>query len=249
MTDMTELAKRKLPLNLAIVHVDPDGFLATYRRWLEITTFISALRIGEAEMPDDGITPQLTEADLANGAVHRIGNDTVMAFCATAAMKGDGASVDKIEAGLKNDMGDEFPGSFALRHFRNPVAAPITLEDFVGASAKKLLEGDIPPPPKRASECWETGLRFLELARGSNFKNEIMYPLALWTRDVWTWASTDGLAFLAHIEDSQPILTEALKEERNDEPFIANMLQLGAPAVEIELDEDVEGMLRSLARR
>lgn len=34
MTDITELAKRKLPLNLAIVHVDPDAFLATYRRWL-----------------------------------------------------------------------------------------------------------------------------------------------------------------------------------------------------------------------
>jgi hypothetical protein len=45
MTDMTELAKRKLPLNLAIVHVDPDGFLAAYRRWLEITKFILATRL------------------------------------------------------------------------------------------------------------------------------------------------------------------------------------------------------------
>jgi len=146
-------------------------------------------------------------------------------------MKGHGEAVDKVEAALAESMGKEFPGSFALGYFRSPVAAPTTLEDFVGQSGKKMLEGDIPPPPMRASDNWETGLRFLELARGFNFKAEMMYPLALWTRDVWTWASTDGLSFLSHIEDNQPILTEALKEERNDEAFIANMLQLGAPAV------------------
>jgi hypothetical protein len=249
MTDMAELVKRKQPLNLSIVHVDPDAFIESYRAWLEITAFISALRLGDVEVPADGITPPLSDRDLANGGVHKIGNDTVMAFCVTAAMKGEGAAVDKVEAALIESMGKEFPGSFALGYFRNPIAAPTTLEDFVGQSGKKMLEGDIPPPPKRASENWETGLRFLELARGSNFKAEIMYPLARWTRDVWTWASSDGLAFLAHIEDNQPILTEALKEQRNDEAFIANMLQLGGPAVGVELQDEVAGMLRSLARR
>ena len=28
MTDMAELKKRKVPLNLAIVHVDPEAFIA-----------------------------------------------------------------------------------------------------------------------------------------------------------------------------------------------------------------------------
>ncbi len=50
MTDMSELIRRKKPLNLAIVHVDPDAFLEHYRGWLEITAFIKAqLRTGELD--------------------------------------------------------------------------------------------------------------------------------------------------------------------------------------------------------
>ena len=101
----------------------------------------------------------------------------------TAAMKGDKAAVDKVEAALVESMGKDFPGSFGLWHFRGTIDAPTTLEDFVGQAGKKLLLGDIPPPPLRAKENWNTGLRFFEKARKSNFIHEIMYPLAKWTRE------------------------------------------------------------------
>jgi hypothetical protein len=113
------------------------------------------------------VTPPLTERELGNGGVHKIGNGTVVAFCVTAAMKGNGEAVDKVEVALIESMGQEFSGSYGLSYFRNPVAAPTTLDDFVGQSGKKMLERDIPPPPKRAAENWKTGLRFLELARSS----------------------------------------------------------------------------------
>ena len=249
MTDAAELAKRKTPLNLSIVHVDPEAFIAAYRGWLEITAFISALRAGDAHPREDGVTPALSDGDLANGRTHSFGNDTVMAFCMTAALKGDGAAVDRVETALIDQMGLEYPGNFALWHFRAQIDAPTTLADAVGQSGKKMLAGDVPPPPKRAAEAWETGLRFLEQARGSNFKSEIVYPLALWTREKWTWAAGDGLAFLAHIEDSLPILREGLAEPRNDEAFVADMLLRAAPAVEIDLQDEVQGMLRSVSRR
>ena len=54
---------------------------------------------------------------------------------------------------------------------------------------------------------------------------------------------------LQHIEDNVPILREALAETRNDPPFIANLLLRAAPAVDMEVTEDMEGFLRSLARR
>ncbi len=54
MTDLAELKKRKQPLNLAIVYVDPDAFVANFMGWLEITAFITALRAGEAQPPADG---------------------------------------------------------------------------------------------------------------------------------------------------------------------------------------------------
>jgi hypothetical protein len=68
MTDMEELKKRKMPLNLAIVHVDPDAFIDNFMGWLEITAFITAQRAGEAETPADGMTPKLSAEKLRNGA-------------------------------------------------------------------------------------------------------------------------------------------------------------------------------------
>jgi hypothetical protein len=76
MTDMTELAKRKQPLNLSIVHVDPEAFLDSYLPWLEITAFLSAHRAGQVGMPEDGQTPALTAEQLRGGAAHQIGDDT-----------------------------------------------------------------------------------------------------------------------------------------------------------------------------
>ena len=249
MTYIDELRKRKEPLNLAIIHVDSDAFIANLTGWLEITAFISAQRAGEAEIPVDGITPKLSPEKLRNSTVHNVGNDAIFAFCMTAAMKGDKAAVDKVEAALVENMGKEFPGSFGLWHFRATIDAPVTLEDFVGQAGKKLLLGDIPPPPLRAKENWNTGLRFFEKARKSNFIQEIMYPLAKWTRDRGTETLEKGVAFLQHIEDNFPVLREALDDTRNDQAFIANYLLKLAPAVDMELNDEYQGFLRSLARR
>lgn len=249
MTDMAELQKRKQPLNLAIVHSDPDAFLTNLMGWLEITSFISAQRLGEAQVPSDGITPKLDKDQLRKAGVHEVGNDAVFAFCMTSALKGDKAAVDKIESSLTESMGKEFPGSAGLWYFRAQIDAPTTLEDFVGQAGKKLLLNDIPPPPLRSKENWNTGLRFFEKARRSNFVHEIMYPLAKWTRTKWTETLDKGVAFLAHIEDSVPVLREVLEEQRNDQPFVANVLLRLAPAVDMELTEEYQGFLRSLARR
>lgn len=249
MTDIAELRKRKVPLNLAIVHVDPDAFIANLMGWLEITAFITAQQAGEAPVPAGGETPKLSPQQLRNGGVHDVGNDAIFAFCMTAAMNADNAAVDKVEAALVESMGKEFPGSVGLWHFRAQIDAPVTLEDFVGQAGKKMLRSDIAPPPLRAKENWNTGLRFLEKARRSNFVHEIMYPLANWTRARWTETLEKGVAFLQHIEDNVPVLREVLNDPRNDQPFVANALLNLAPAVDMELTEEYQGFLRSLARR
>src|SRR6266498_2203101 len=117
MTDMMELKRRKVPLNLAIVHVDPDAFIANFMGWLEITAFITAQQAGEAQVSAGGEIPKLAPQQLQRGGVHDVGNDAMFAFCMTAAMKADKAAVDKVEAALVESMGKEFPGSFGLWHF------------------------------------------------------------------------------------------------------------------------------------
>jgi len=249
MTDMAELKKRKEALNLAIVYVDPDAFIANFMGWLEITAFITAHRAGQVRAPEDGITPTLSAEQLQRPDVRNVGDDAIFAFCMTAALKSDKAAVEKVEAALVERMGKDFPGSSGLLHFREAIETPATLEDFVGQAGRKLLLGDIPPPPLRAKENWSTGLRFFEKARKSNFIHEIMYPLAKWTRERWTETLDKGVAFLQHIEDNVPVLREVLDDTRNDQPFIANTLLKLAPAVDMELNEEYEGFLRSLARR
>jgi hypothetical protein len=249
MTDMAELQRRKKLINVAIVYVDPDAFVANYLPWLEITTFITAMREGEAQPPADGVTPALTPQQLKGGVAAKYGTDAIFAFCMTAALKGDKAAVEKVEAALTESLGADFPGSVAFWSFRSANDSPISLEDHVGAAAYKMLAGDIPPPPMRARENWNAGLRFFEKARQSNFVQEIMYPLAVWTRAKWSETLEKGVAFLAHIEDSVPVLKESLSETRNDQAFIADVLLKMAPAIEQDLSDDMQGFLRSLARR
>jgi len=249
MTDMTELQARKKPMNLAIVYVDPDAFIANFTPWLEVTAFITAQRAGEATVAANGVTPKLDERQLKSDIVTSVGNDAIFAFCMTAALKGDKAAVDKVESALSELYGKEFPGFNALWNFRGQIDAPVTLDDFVGQAGKKMLLADLPPPPLRAKENWSAGLRFFEKARKSNFVREIMFPLAKWHRERWTEVLEKGVAFLHHIEDNVPVLRDVLNEPRNDEPFIANLLLKMAPAVDMELGEDMQGYLRSLARR
>ncbi len=215
----------------------------------EITAFITALRAGDVAAPADGVTPKLTESQVRGGGVARVADDTVAAFCMTAALSGDKAAVDTVEAGLLARYGSDFPGSHGLSYFRMVNEAPVTLDDFVGQAGKTMLAGDIPPPPLRAKDNWSTGLRFFERARKSNFVREIIHPLARWHRARWAETAEQGVAFLQHIEDAVPVLRQALEDPRHDEPFIANLLLKAAPFVDMELTDDAAGFLRSLARR
>lgn len=249
MTDQAELIRRKKAINLAVVYVDPDAFLKAFPEWLEITAFITAQRAGEAVAPADGVTPPLTPQQLKSGGVDHVAKDAIFAFGMTAALQGDKPAVDKVEAGLKALYGDEFPGSTAFWSFKTAISDAMTLEDHVGKAAQKMLAGEPTPPPMRSAENWETGLRFLEKARKSNFPQEIIYPLAVWTRKSWTETLEKGISFLHHIEDNLPVLREVLEEQRNDEPFVANVLLKMAPGVDRELNDEAQGFLRSLARR
>ena len=249
MTDMAELKTRKEPLNLGVVHVDPELFSDNFVGWLEITAFIGAQRKGLVAPPPDGRTPALSAAEMASADVGRVGDDAMAAFCMTAALKGDKPAVDAVEKSLIGRLGESFPGSAALRRFRETIDTPATLDEIVGQAGRKLLAGEKPPPPLRAKENWSTALRFLEKARSSNFIHEIMYPLARWTRACGVEIQEKGVAFLQHIEDSVPILREVLDDPRNDQSFVANYLGRMAPAVDMELNEEYQGLLRSIARR
>jgi hypothetical protein len=232
-------------MNASIVQVDPHLFNESLEGWLEITNYIMGQRAGRIKATEDGSIPKLSKSDLNLTGVQTIANDSVFSFCMLASLAHDGAAISIVEKGLTEKYGENYPGSFALWHFRQDCEKPETLDDHIGMIGRALIE-DKPFEPK---DTWNAGLRYLEKMRGSNFVVELTVPLATWVRNEWKEVLAQQKASLKDPELTIDAIKEALKEERNDQSFIAALLLAAMPAVDMELDEDYMGLVKSVARR
>jgi hypothetical protein len=243
---MNEVLRRKAPMNLSIIEVDPSLFSESLTGWLEVTAHVMAQRAGKAQPNPDGSIPALAKSDLNTQNVQNIANDSIFAFGIAAAMKADKAAFDKVERDLVAQYGENYPGSFAFWHFKQePDAKPETLDDYIGMIGRTLMEdGEVEPKDK-----WNAGVRFLEKIRKSNFKVELTEPLAAWNRAQWNGIIVQLKSQLDDPDNNIPPIKDALAETRNDESFIAALLLSAMKAVDQELTEDYLGFLKSIARR
>lgn len=241
-----ELVKRKTPMNMAIVEVDPSLFTESLVGWLEITSYITADRAGKAPPLVDGAIPPLSKSDLNTTNCKKVADDAIFAFGITSALRADKAAFDKVERDLKAAYGDNFPGSFAFWHFKQePDAKPETLEDHIGMIGKTLMDdGHFEP-----KDIWNAGVRFLEKTRTSNFKVEITPVLAGWFRERWNEIITQLKGQLIKPEENIAPIKEVLADTRNDENFIAALLLGSMLSVDMELTEEYQGFLKSISRR
>ncbi len=240
-----DVASRKAPMNEAIVKVDPHLFNESLGGWLEITNYIMGQRAGRIKATEDGSVPPLSKSDLNLSGVQTIANDSVFAFCITASMAHDAAAIAIVEKGLQEKYGENYPGSFALWHFRQDCEKPETLDDHIGMIGRALIE-DKPFEPK---DTWNAGIRFLEKARTSNFVVELTQPLAQWHRNEWKAILAQQKTALHEPDTNIPPIKEYLEDTRDDQSFIAGLLLAAMPAVDMELSEDYQGLLKSVSRR
>jgi len=243
---MNEVLRRKAPMNLAIAEVDPSLFCESLTGWLEVTAHVMAQRAGTAKPNEDGSIPTLSKSDLNTTGVQTIANDSIFAFGIAAAMKADKAAFAKVEKDLIALYGENYPGSFAVWHFKQEQdAKPETLDDHIGMIGKTLMEdGHFEP-----KDIWNAGVRFLEKTRKSNFKVELTEPLAKWHREQWNTITTQLKTQLVDPDNNVPPIKEVLADARNDENFIAALLLSAMLAVDMELTEDYQGFLKSISRR
>jgi hypothetical protein len=241
---MNEVIRRKEPMNAAISQGDPMLFTKHYMGWLEVTAYVMAQRAGKVQPTADGSVPELPKRDWVLGGVQTIGNDSCFAFGISTAIRGDKESFDLMESTLLEQMGENFPGSFAIWHFRQECDAPETLDDHIGKIGKSLMNGETMEP----KDTWNAGVRFLEKARTSNFVVELVPQIANWLRkrmlDI-----TKNADNLKNPASNVPLVKAALKEERNDQSFIAELLLSAVDLVDMELTEDYHGLLKSVSRR
>lgn len=243
---MNEVLRRKAPMNLAITEVDPSLFCESLTGWLEVTAHVMAQRAGTAKPNPDGSIPALSKSDLNTTGVQTIANDSIFAFGIASAMKADKGAFAKVERDLIALYGENYPGSFAVWHFKQEQdAKPETLDDHIGMICKTMMEdGHFEP-----KDIWNAGVRFLEKSRKSNFKVELTTPLALWHREQWNTIITQLKSQLADPDKNIPPIKEVLADARNDENFIAALLLSAMLAVDMELTEDYQGFLKSISRR
>jgi hypothetical protein len=242
---MNEVVRRKELMNRSIVDVDPALFSESLMGWLEVTHYVMGQRAGTIKATEDGSVPPLNKKDYVLTGVQTIANDSVFAFAIAASLKGDKAAVDFVEKSLKEQMGDNYPGYFALFHFQQDCETPETLDDWVGKIGKALLIDMLDDPKDK----WNAILRYYEKTRKSNFIVELTPKVAQWGREEFTKIFAQRKESLHEPEKNLPEALEALKETRNDESFIAAFLIASSKVVDMELNEDYMGLLKSVSRR
>ncbi len=246
---MNDVKQRKESMNTAVVQLEPDVFSNHLAAWLEATAYLRSRN--EATTGSDpiaalgGAIPQFSAKDFDDEKLRSVADDAVFAFCIIAALKADGAAVDRLETALTERFGSNFPGVTALKCCRNGVATGEPLDDTLGGIIKDMLADKAFDP----RDSWNAGLRLLEKSRKSNFGQEVMIALANWHRDRWKHIITQQLFNLTRPRVTVSPIENALGDSRNDQSFIASLLIAATGAVDLELDETYNAHLQSLARR
>jgi hypothetical protein len=246
---MSDVKQRKEWMNAAITQLDPPAFADHLAGWLEATAYLRAR--SEAAASKDpiaapgGAIPLFTAADWEKAFVRAVADDAVFAFCIVAALNANREAVEKLEASLSARFGPAFPGIEALGCCLHGIETGDPLDNTAGAFVRDMLGGKALDP----RDIWNAGLRLLEKARTSNFVQELTTVLAQWHRDRWTQIITQQLFNLTRPRATVPPIEDVLSDTRNDQCFIACLLNAATGAVDLELDDAYRAHLQGLARR
>jgi hypothetical protein len=243
---MTEVRARKERIDTAIRTRDPGLFANSFVAWLEATSFLRVVPNMTKIGLDPGPIPHFTYVDLREMTVRVDADDTVMAYCISAGLKGDSSGFRGLHNILTQQLGTLYPGSTALAHCNQIIDPIVSLDDAVGQVLKAMLEGQ----SFDAAGLWNAGLRVLQRLRSSNFAAELAPLLAEWLRQRWTEAIADPEKFkFARTEVAVPAIKQALTDENNDQAFVAGLLHAAFDAIEPHLDPEYRRQLAVIAQR
>jgi hypothetical protein len=243
---MSEVLARKERIDTAIRNRDPGLFANNFVAWLEAMSYLRVAPNMTKIGLDPGPIPRFTYVDLREMTVRVDADDTVMAYCIAAGLKGDGSGFRGLHNILTQQLGPLYPGSTALAHCNQIIDPIVSLDDAVGQVLKAMLEGE----SFDAAALWNAGLRVLQRLRSSNFAVELAPLLAEWLRQQWAAAIADPDRFkLARRETAVPALLQALADSGNDQAFVGGLLHAAFETVEPPLDPEYRKQLAVIAKR
>jgi hypothetical protein len=243
---MSEVRARKERMDTAIRNRDPGLFANGFVAWLEAMSFLRVAPNMAKIGLDPGPIPSFTYVDLREMTVRVDADDTIMAYCISAGLKGDASGFRGLHNILTYQLGTLYPGSTALAHCNQIIDPIVSLDDAVGQVLKAMLEDQ----SFDAAGLWNAGLRVLQRLRSSNFASELAPLLAEWLRLRWTNAIAEPSRFkLAGAETTVPAIKTVLTDEVNDQPFAAALLHAAFDAIEPDLDPEYRKQLAVIAKR
>ncbi len=243
---MNEVRTRKERMDTAIRNRDPGLFANSFVPWLEAMSFLRVAPNMAKIGLDPGPIPKFTYVDLREMTVRVDADDTVMAYCIAAGLKGDASGFRGLHNILTHDLGPLYPGSTALAHCNQVIDPIVSLDDAVGQVLMAMLEGQT----FDAAGLWNAGLRVLQRLRSSNFAAELAPLLAEWLRLRWSEAIAEPGRFkLARAEAVVPTIQETLADPANDQPFAAALLHAAFDGVEPAPDPEYRKQLAAIAKR
>jgi len=242
---MSEILQRKTRIDTAIVEHDATAFVRDLLGWLEATAYMKVLpnlhKLGLGKGP----IPELSNADLREESLRNTADDTVMAFCISAALAGDKPALDAMHAQMTKRFGPLYPGSSAVAHCIQVIDPIVTLDDAVGQFLMTLFAGKAID----TRDIWNIGLRLLQRLRSSNFVHELSPLVAHWLRDQWSRAIEQQRFNLVRPRSSVPAIEQALADPMNDQPFIAALLLASAGAIDQDIEPEYRRQLAIIAER
>lgn len=150
-----------------------------------------------------------------------------------------------LQASLSGTFGPEFPGKAVVDKWLGTDTQLAPLDQTIVQQVTQL-RSQMHLTPRQG---WELALRAFEKIRQSLFRKALLPMLGTWLRGQWRRIIETERFRLSRPMLTVPTIETILKNEANDEAFIASLLLAGADAVGSPLASAYEQQLRSIAKR
>jgi hypothetical protein len=245
-----EVDKRNRRITRDVITSDANHFAMDLGPYLAGVEYFrlhgkSLRETSNAIVPAHGQVPALSAAQLMDPNVVGVAVDAVLAFGLAAALKARAEPMGHLQASLSGTFGPEFPGKAVVDKWLGTDTQLAPLDQTIVQQVTQL-RSQMHLTPRQG---WELALRAFEKIRQSLFRKALLPMLGTWLRGQWRRIIETERFRLSRPMLTVPTIETILKNEANDEAFIASLLLAGADAVGSPLASAYEQQLRSIAKR
>jgi hypothetical protein len=229
----------------ALRHQNVDAFIEQLPGWVDAQIYLHAngARRSQLEMvePSYGEVRRATANELTNPPAVMAVEDALLSFASVAAVTDRGDLIDTACSRIRNT-----PFANVACHVASVMSDGKTpgarLEDHAASSIHRVASQDGLTP----RDLFLTAIRLVEYAKHSNFGDVVRPSIARWVRSTWSKVIVEQRFLLRRAAATVPDIERALAEATDDLASAGQLLLAAAPAVGVNLAEELRAELKAL---